>query len=437
MYEYDNSGLPVAVIGVIQDTTDRVAMERELKATKDLLEIKLENASGKVVESIRELKKEIEIRIQTEKSLLAAKEEIQQKAATQRAFFRDSTHILRTSIDNIWKSVLGDIHAEKENSIDFQSLVAGQITHSRMQLDGIIDFLALETGLKPEPEPFDPRDLIKEIEDCFTKECQQCGLTMSTLIAPSTPQMINADKRRISLVLFALLSRSIRLSNWGEVRLTVAIDNELPACFTASIQDTSTPANAVDIKNEFYPTNQIDKKTKEYNSCLSLVGPIIDMLGGTIHTSSIGVGQQISLTIPVALEATKARPPHADPKSNIRLLVVEDDLTSQFLMKRMFTKIDYQADFATNGERALLLAAENKYDAILMDIQLPGLDGLETTRQIRIRTELPNATTPIIAVTAHAMQGDRKACLEAGMTDYLAKPLEFDKLHQAIQTACR
>jgi CheY-like chemotaxis protein len=250
--------------------------------------------------------------------------------------------------------------------------------------------------------------------------------------------------------LINLLNNAVKFSEKGSVKIEVsgrkldALSHEVR--FSVTDSGVGIPENW--INHLFQPFTQIDSSTtRTYGGTglgLAISRNLVEMMGGTIWVESqLGTGSTFYFTI-VAQSATKRQAPsmtednspmicpmHGKARS-LRILLAEDNPINQMMMMKMLNKLGYSADIAANGLEVLKFLETQPYDLILMDIQMPEMDGFQATREIQKRWASEDRPK-IIAITAYALEGDQERCLAAGMNDYISKPLRLDKLRAVLE----
>ena len=261
------------------------------------------------------------------------------------------------------------------------------------------------------------------------------------------PERVVGDPARVQQILVNLVGNAIKFTDEGSVRLTAKVDQSLGAdgslrlCF--SVADTGIGISEAERKRIFQPFEQADGSvTRRYGGTglgLAISSELARMMGGWIDVQSrLGEGSTFQFFAQVRLPKQPAGNAHRGDEgpepaayTPLRILVAEDNYVNQKVVVRMLEKRGHRVRVAQTGAEALRMALDEEFDVILMDVQMPEMDGLEVCR--RLRAAENGQRTPIIAMTAYAMKGDREACLEAGMDDYLAKPLRERTLLDKIQ----
>ena len=326
-------------------------------------------------------------------------------------------------------------------------------------LNDILDFTKIEAGkLDLESVDFDLHEAVRAVAALFEADAagRQTGLEVQ--IDPQVPSCVRGDPVRVRQVLINLVANGVKFTERGQVRIRVAPDPQpaatLPAdCVAVQIEvsDTGLGMSESTVAQLFRPFSQADNSmTRRFGGTglgLSIVKELVQMMGGAIAvTSAPGQGSTFRLTLALARGAertasdaarscgTLAAVPVMAPRA-ARLLLVEDNPVNRELAVAMLASMDLQCAIATNGREALQAVAANRFDAVLMDLQMPEMDGFESTAAIRGLERAAAATgsgaprrLPIVALTANALSGDRERCLAAGMDDFLAKPYSREQL---------
>ena len=305
-------------------------------------------------------------------------------------------------------------------------------------IDDILDFSKIEAGkLVLEHIPFDLRQLIDDVVALFANGIERKAIAFTCRIAPDVPQHVRGDPVRLRQILTNLLNNATKFTERGEI----GVDVSCPAAgqLRLEVRDTGIGMAPEAAAAVFQPFRQADSTTsRKYGGTglgLAIIKQLVEMMGGNIVLHSVaGQGSSFAVTVvvgkvapedvPLALSALPAPPDTgAAGQAPLRMLLVEDNAINQEIALAMLEDSGYDATPADNGRRALALWERYPFDVILMDCQMPEMDGFEATRRVRrMEAQQGRDRTPIIAVTANAILGDRELCLDAGMDDYLAKP---------------
>ncbi|MGC8864200.1 MAG: response regulator [Bacteroidales bacterium] len=315
-------------------------------------------------------------------------------------------------------------------------------------LNEVLDFARIESGqIKISPASFDLRTLLKDIVTLFKPRAKEKNLEIILSIDARIPSHLVADGLRIRQVLNNLLNNALKFTKEGLVRITVnlqKIESE-KVILWFSVKDTGPGIDENKQRELFIPFYQAHQQKNVYEGTglgLAICKTLITLMGGEIGVvSQEGKGANFWFTLPAEIPAqaptddaqiihTKEGKTQTRP---LKILIVEDNILNQKVAAATIHKLGHQFQIAENGQEAITRFKETSYDVIVMDIQMPVLNGLEATRLIRqIEKEENRKPVKIIALTANALPSDRKACLAAGMDDYLSKPFRFDDFKKIL-----
>jgi CheY-like chemotaxis protein len=320
-------------------------------------------------------------------------------------------------------------------------------------IDDILDLSKIEARkLTLEHLDFDPRHVVEDAVQTLSTQAASKGLALVWRVAAETPSLLSGDANRLRQILLNLAGNAIKFTERGEVALEVAVESQGSGRTTIrfSIADSGIGIRPDQAAGLFSPFFQADaSNTRKHGGAglgLSISRQLVELMGGKIDfRSQPGAGSTFwftavfdTPTAPAVASTvqgarTAGQPPESARSSRraARVLVAEDNPTNQFVLLAQLEKLGYPARAVANGAEAVEAVLREEYDLVLMDCQMPGMDGFEATRQIR-RSGRPRV--PIIAVTAHAMAGDRERCIREGMDDYLAKPVALDPLADVLAT---
>jgi signal transduction histidine kinase/CheY-like chemotaxis protein len=329
-------------------------------------------------------------------------------------------------------------------------------------VNDILDFSKIEAGkLCTEVIGFNLRTLLEETAEMLAPQAREKGLELVLIIADTLPFDLRGDPGRIRQILVNLLGNAIKFTHQGQVVLEARAEAQTEGTARVVFQVSDTGIGIEPDKQllVFESFTQADSgTTRKYGGTglgLAISKRLTELMGGTIGlTSEPGRGSRFAVTLPLekqapvnrddALSSTLDRvralvvddnavaPPPARPLEGMRVLVVEDNAINQTVAVRTLERMGCRADAVANGVEALQVLSLMQYDSVLMDCQMPEMDGYEATREVRRRETGLRRHVPIIAMTANAMAGDREKCLEAGMDDYLAKPIRREELMRTL-----
>ena len=312
-------------------------------------------------------------------------------------------------------------------------------------LNDLLDCAKIESGkLQLEARPFGLRDALDQITRVLTVRAREKGIGYSCRVSPDVPDGLFGDRVRLQQVLLNLGGNGVKFTQRGEVAVTVSAASQDAAQVNLefAVRDTGIGITPADLEQLFRPFTQADASmTRRFGGTgvgLSIASSLVGMMGGRIAVESEpGQGSTFHFTIrlPLAKEPISEREfPSVSlaATSTLRILVVEDNPANQKLAAFILKERGHMVDIAENGRHGLDMAQRNQYDVIMMDVQMPLMDGLEATKAIRARED-GRCRVPIIAVTAHAMEEDRQRCLAAGMDGYLSKPIDAQEMFTLME----
>lgn len=339
----------------------------------------------------------------------------------------------KTKLDNEQQQYLDAIKVSGQN---LMSIVSDVLDLSKIEAE----------KMNLEIRPFSLLELLKELQTLVSESLKKANVKFRFQLAPELPDALEGDAGRLRQVLLNLLNNAAKFTERGEVSVTVQLQkiHGRNAWIFFKIQDTGIGMSDEQLSRLFTPFTQAAPSTfRKYGGTglgLTISQRLIRMMDGTIQVESQeGEGTLFSVVIPFELsEKMVTANPEAPPTSAVEkpalkqpILVVEDHPINQHLMRAILGKLGFKVEIAENGQIALELLEKRKYDLIFMDIQMPVMDGYETTRQILLR--FPEEDRPvIIAMTANALQGDKERSLAIGMDAYITKPIQSDIIETEI-----
>ena len=391
-----------------------------------------------------------------------------QVALAKLEFLTNLGHQLRTPLTGVTAAVEllcdGATDQEQRNQLSTLQQSADAIV---MVVNNLLDLSRLEAGkLTLNRTPFDLRALVEETAQRCARDAHEKSLDLLVDIPSELTGSVVGDPERIRQVLSHLLENSIRFTARGESVLSVQLLEETRTDLRVRFTVTDT---GIGIPKDLQPTifdrflAGTPSGSRRYDSAgtglgLSICKRLAELMGGSTGVESeIGSGSTFWVELPLQKHATapqmgsaaaaplprlrlvKESPQAATPEltsrsvAPLRVLLVEDNSINQAVARKLLTRFGHTVDCADSGVQALKLAADQPYDLIFMDIQMPELDGYSATRELRQREQTTGAHIPIIAMTAHAEPEDRDRCLENGMDDYIAKPIRAQYLRQVIE----
>ncbi|WAJ36864.1 response regulator [Pseudomonas sp. GOM7] len=359
-------------------------------------------------------------------------------------FLATVTHELRTPMNGVigslelMQTVKMDVELEQ-----YQKTAAASARDMMRMVNDILALTELQAGkLYPRRQVFSLRSLFDDLRAQYAPRAEDKGLVFHLSLDDSLPDVVEGDADKLAQALGYLLDNAIKFTHEGEVRLQVMAAGRAGDSVPLRVQVSDTGIGFDPDQDMLYQRfRQIDgSMTRKYGGLgigLALCRQLVDLLGGSLeHHSVPGQGSrflvEVPLTQPQQVAGSVPRPARGPVGKAVRtpqqctVLVVEDNAINQLVTRGMLLKLGYRVRTADNGADALELLRNERVDAVLLDCQMPIMDGFATCRALRT---LPGcAEVPVLAITAHSHSGDRERCLAAGMSDYLAKPVKFDEL---------
>lgn len=314
-------------------------------------------------------------------------------------------------------------------------------------ISDVLDFAKIEARrVDIQSEVFDPRVLVEHLADLLAVRANEKGVQLGLRIAPDVPERVSGDPGRVRQVLTNLLGNAIKFTEQGEVAMEVsceAADEAGIVNLRFAVRDTGIGIPAAKLDKLFVPFTQLDSSaTRKHGGSglgLAISQQLAELMGGRITVDSReGEGSTFAFQVPVRLVAETARRRPVAPVPR-EVLLVEDNAVNQMVAEAMLQRMGHRVTCAANGLDALDKLRKARYEVVIMDCQMPLMDGFEATRAVRAAMPggLLDPDVPIIAMTAASAEVDRQRCLEAGMNGYVSKPVTEQALAQAIEACFR
>jgi signal transduction histidine kinase/CheY-like chemotaxis protein len=362
-------------------------------------------------------------------------------------FMANMSHEIRTPMNAIlgFTGLLQKEHLNKKSS-EFVSAIQNAGENLLEIINDILDFSKMEAGMmRIESKPFSLRELLHSVETMFVEKIRLKGLRFELNTENSIPDLLTGDAVRLTQILVNLVNNAIKFTDHGGIEINITFDkktvDKIDVYF--SVKDTGIGIASHQMEAIFERFQQADEDTtRKYGGTglgLTIVRQLVELQNGNIQINSVlNKGTEFVFFIPYAIpnELTTRDDPNAFSAGEIilsdahlKILVAEDNVMNQNLMGHLLSHWNLDFDIVNNGKEAVEALQQKEYRLLLMDIQMPLMDGYTATKKIRNELEMD---IPIIAMTAHAMTGEREKCLRYGMTDYIPKPIREKDLLKII-----
>jgi signal transduction histidine kinase len=432
----------------INYAVERKRSANALKELNDTLEERIAERTAQITSVNETLLIEIYDRKRAEEETQQAKELAETATKAKSQFLANMSHELRTPMAGVLGmldiALAGNLEAKQREFIETAQRSASSLVRI---LNDILDLTKIEMGnFSIVAKPFPIRKLLENTFNILMPAAKSKGLDFGFKVADDLAQTFVGDQTRLNQVLTNLAGNAVKFTEKGRVEIRVAAGGSVPGgrrevTFTVTDTGIGIPDDKKDLL--FRVFSQVDEShSRIYGGTglgLAISKEIVERMEGTItFTSDEGRGSTFSFTIPLgeaelerdaglAPEKTAATgaAPRADEIRKPRLLVAEDDQTIRQVLGVMLQRSNYEIDIAEDGQKVVEMWEDGEYDLILMDIQMPRMNGFEATGAIRENERTRGGHIPIVAMTAHALKEDEERCLDAGMDAYVSKPIDF------------
>ncbi|MFI5142098.1 MAG: ATP-binding protein, partial [Bacteroidia bacterium] len=392
------------------------------------------------------LYRDVNKREKLEKELIITQKKAEDAAIIKEQFMANMSHEIRTPLN----AILGFNHRLTKTSLNAEQQEYAKAVQSSGEnllaiVNDILDFSKIEAGMvRIEEIKFNLLGLLQSVTTMFLVQSKEKKVPITLTIANNVPSLILGDPTRLTQILINLIGNALKFTSKGSINIFVdsEIIDEQNVSIMFKVQDTGIGVSVEKISEIFERFTQAKSDTSRiYGGTglgLSIAKKLVELQAGTIGVESQrGKGSTFRFTIPYKIadnqEEEKLAPEKIkkiEVKNKVNVLIVEDNLLNQKLAGFMLKDLGFDFDICNNGKLAIEKLKTKAYTLILMDIQMPEMNGYETTEFIRDKLKL---TLPIIAMTAHALPGEREKCISFGMTDYISKPIKESDLNAIME----
>lgn len=424
--------------------------EVEINNTKHSLNTNIasiKNAEGHII-GIIGISLNITERKQNEKDLLQAKELAEAGTLAKNEFIASVSHEFRTPMNGILglSEILRNTNLNNEQ-LDLLNGITSSADNLLVLLNDVLDFSAIEAGkMELDYHPFDLNKVLNDIDLVVSIKAKEKSLEFNIIKEDNLPETIIGDPSRLRQIIINLANNAVKFTENGKVNLIVKTikndNNNIVLKFDVADTGIGIPKEAMESLFQVFSRIKQEDKSKLIAGTglgLSICKKLTDMMGGEIGVeSTFTKGSLFWFTLPFVISNEKITQIELKPleivKSNDKklILVVDDNQINQRISKFHLQKMGFDVELASDGQEALQKYCANNYDLIVLDIQMPVMDGYQVAKAIRDVENNTARHTPIIALTANAMKGDKEKYINAGMDDYISKPFTLETFSKVI-----
>ena len=430
-----------------QELFTRRKVEQELL----LANLNLNKSQTAMMKVLEDLKAENEERKKAEAEIIKAKEEAEAANAAQSQFLANMSHKIRTPLNGVMGMLqLLQITELTKEQKEYVSVSKTSSDALLVVLNDILDYSKIEAGkMELEKTAFNLGTVINDAVSLFKLSAQKKGLIIEVSIERDVPDNLIGDPFRLRQILSNLMGNAVKFTNEGQIDISIRkieerSNRKIKLEFVVKDTGIGIPPDKTDVL--FKSFSQVDNSnTRKYGGTglgLTISKSLVELMAGEIWVES-REGEGSSFYFICILEMAGVEKGPTEPseekqveyqkENELRLLLAEDDAVSRMVVEQFARRKGWKVTLAENGKEAVDMFQRMSFDAILMDVQIPVIDGYSATGIIRQKETLINRRTPIIGMTAYALKGDKGKCLEAGMDDYISKPVNIDEFYATVE----
>jgi PAS domain S-box-containing protein len=425
-------GRPLQLLSIFRDVTERKRSAEEIQRVKEAAEAANRDliAANRYLEETGRLAQEM---VQRAEALSAAKSE----------FLANMSHEVRTPLNGILG--MTDLALQTELGSDqreYLELVKSSAHGLLTLVNDVLDFSKYEAGkVAVEAIEFSLRSVLQDMLRPLALRASRGGLAFAWQVEDGVPDLLIGDPVRLGQIIQNLVANAIKFTKAGKVEVSARTEfvEGSKVALRFAVSDTGVGISPENHKTIFEPFTQADgSTTRKYGGTglgLSIASGLVGLMKGRMWLES-KPGEGSTFYFTVALELPIPAPPRPEHKRKMRILVAEDNSVNQRVAARLLEREGHDVEVAGSGREALDMLGKNEFDLVLMDVQMPDLDGVQATARIREKERGSGRRVPIVAMTAQTTDADRERCLQAGMDAYVTKPVRLTELIRKIEYVC-